>query len=296
MITKSKDLILGGDLQGSKVTKMLSINTDYQQDVGDPCPYLRQIAGAGFTHIHWVHHWRGDYLYSRSEIEQIGRWLEEYNLELADLHATEGDEKYWLSTEEYARLAGVELVKNRLDMTALLGGDAIVLHIQPDGRDDNPQPVFWDRLQRSMDVLLPYALERGVQIAFENLFPINHETLKQVLARYSPDGVGICYDPGHGNIVGGGMEFLEEVKDRLIALHLNDNDGTGDQHNLIFSATVDWERLAGIIAVSVYDKPLTMEITLQHTGIEDVSDFLGQAMTTCTKFAQMVENARKEDA
>lgn len=268
---------------------MLSINTDYIQDHGNPEPYLRQMAEAGFSHVHWVHHWKGDFIYSQYEIEQIGRWFEKYGLLLNDLHATEGNEKFWLSTEEYARLAGVELVKNRLDMTARLGGDAVVLHIQPDGSNDNPQPAFWDRLQRSMDALLPHAQERGVQIAFENLYPSNHENLKQILAKYSPDQVGICYDTGHGNIAGSGLDFLDEVKDRLLILHLNDNDGTGDQHNPLFSATVDWERAAGIIAASSYNKPMSMELSVRHSGIEDMSDFLAHAMTTGTNFTQMVE-------
>ena len=267
---------------------MLSISTDFIQDHGSPEPYLRQIAEAGFTHLHWVHHWAGDFMYSPSEIEQIDRWLKEYGLVLSDLHASEGREKFWLSTEEYARLAGVELVKNRLDMTARLGGDAIVMHIQPYWLDDKPRAQFWDVLQRSMDAILPYARARGVKIAFENLYPINHETLKQVLARYSPDDVGICYDPGHGNMVGGGIGFLEEVKDRLIVLHLNDNDGSGDQHKLMFSETGDWGRMAQLVATSSYDKPLGMEVVMANMEANDAPTFLAQAMETCGRFADLV--------
>ncbi len=274
---------------------MLSINSDYIKDHDSPELYLRQSAEAGFSHIHWVHHWKGDFLYSRSEVDQIGRWLKEYGLQLNDLHASEEYEKFWLSAVEYARLAGVELVKNRLDMTARLGGDATVLHVQPDNYDDAPQPAFWDRLQRSMDSLLPYAQERSVQIAFENLYPVNHETLKQVLAKYSPERVGICYDPGHGNIVGSGLDFLEDVKERLIVLHLNDNDGSWDQHKLMFSATVDWAQMAQLVATSAYDKPLGMEVIMKNMETNDTPTFLSQVMTSGAKFAQMVENARKEN-
>jgi sugar phosphate isomerase/epimerase len=110
-----------------------------------------------------------------------------------------------------------------------------------------------------------------------------------VLAEYSPNEIGICYDSGHGNIMGDGLDFLEEVKDRLLVLHLNDNDSTGDQHKLLFSATVDWERIAGIIAASTYNKPLSMELSVRYSGIEDMFDFLAQAMTTGKIFSQMVE-------
>ena len=108
---------------------------------------------------------------------------------------------------------------------------------------------------------------------------------------YSPDQVGICYDPGHGNIVGDGLDFLDEVKDRLLVLHLNDNDGTGDQHKPLFAATVDWERAARIIAASSYNKPLGLELSIYQSGFTDTAPFLQHAMTTTTRFAEMVAQA-----
>ena len=55
---------------------MLSMTSDYLADTGCPEPYLRRIAEAGFSHVHWCHHWSTDFLYSRWEIEQIAAWLE----------------------------------------------------------------------------------------------------------------------------------------------------------------------------------------------------------------------------
>ncbi len=277
----------------------LSMNTDYASDHGTPEPYLRQIAAAGFSHLHWVHHWKGDHIYSQYEIEQIGRWLEKYGLLLNDLHASEGNEKFWLSGEEYARRSGVELVQNRIEMTAVLGGDAIVLHLPAEPNGEN-NVRYWTRLHKSLDELLPHVQrsaenfgKSGVRIALENNFRIsNHAPLKRILAEYSPNEIGICYDSGHGNIMGDGLDFLEEVKDRLLVLHLNDNDGSGDQHKLIFTATVDWARLAQLVATSSYDKPLGMEVVMRNMRIDDAPTFLAQAMATCTKFAEMVEVRR----
>lgn len=50
-------------------------NHDYITDHSDPEPYLRALAEASFTHVHWCHQWRSDFLYADSEIAQIGRWL-----------------------------------------------------------------------------------------------------------------------------------------------------------------------------------------------------------------------------
>ena len=102
---------------------MLSLTSDYRKGTGNPEPYLRDIAGAGFTHVHWCHQWNTDFLYTPSEIRQIGKWLKQYGLALLDLHGSVGPEKCWFSPLEHERRAGVELVKNRIGMAARLGND-----------------------------------------------------------------------------------------------------------------------------------------------------------------------------
>ena len=274
---------------------MLAINTDYKkEDKDNPDPYLRQIAEAGFTHIHWCHHWGDDYLYAEDEVGQIADWLKTYALTVNDLHATQGQKNHYLSEQEDARLAGVALLKNRMQMAVRLGTDVIVLHLPTEPEQDEKKQAFWERFEKSMEAVIPYARKWGVRIAFENLFPLsNHKTLEKALKRHPPEDVGICYDSGHGHIVGGGLEFLEGVKDRLIALHLNDNDSSRDQHKLLFTATIDWERLAQIIGSSSYDKEcMTMELFIHSTGIKDEKVFLAEAMETGSKFVRMVDAVR----
>jgi sugar phosphate isomerase/epimerase len=257
---------------------MLSLTTDYANvDKGDPSPYLRRIAEAGFTHVHWCHHWNTDFIYSRSEIEQIGRWLDEYGLRLLDLHATVGPEKNWASPEEYQRLAGVEVVRNRLEMTARLGGDAIVMHF--------PAVAGWEPLRRSLDELRPAVASTGTRIALENG---SMATAAAWLAEYEPEMLGLCYDSGHGNLVADGLDMLDRLRDRLICVHLHDNDGTSDQHNLIFSGTVNWERLAGILARSSYRKPVSSESNMARSGITVETEFLNRAYQAGTRLAGMI--------
>lgn len=101
---------------------------------------LKKIAETGFTHIHWCHEWSGDYIYSRYEMEQIREWMDKYNLKAKSLHATRGSDKNdfeieghyrkdYTSEWEYNRKAGVELIKNRVDLAACIGATEIVLHL-----------------------------------------------------------------------------------------------------------------------------------------------------------------------
>jgi sugar phosphate isomerase/epimerase len=261
----------------------LSITTDYANvDKGDPSPYLRRIADTGFSHVHWCHHWNTDFVYSRPEIEQIGRWLKDYDLKLLDLHASVGPEKNWFSINEWERQAGAALVRNRIEMTARLGGDAVVMHI--------PGQPGWEPLHRSLDELEPVVSEYGVRIALENgVF----EAIDYWLAHYGPDFLGLCYDSGHGNLVQDGLDRLDRVKDRLIVVHLHDNDGASDQHRLMFSGTVDWPRLARILAHSAYAKPVSTESNMARTGITDETEFLAQALERDGRLTTMIAEAQK---
>jgi sugar phosphate isomerase/epimerase len=260
----------------------LSITTDYARDTGDPSPYLQRIAEAGFTHIHWCHHWNTDFVYSQWEIDQVQRWLSAYGLQLLDLHGSVGPEKNWASQREYERQAGVELVRNRIAMTAQLGGGVVIMHA--------PRELASDAVQRSLDELEPDATARGVRIAIENTS--NFPVVERLLGEYAPGFLGLCYDSGHGNLDGTGLDCLWRLKERLISVHLHDNDGTGDQHKLLFSGTVDWERLARTMAASAYSGPVSMEVMMRNAGIDDEGTFLASAFEVGTRLSAMVDADR----
>ena len=260
---------------------MLSITTDYAKDTGDPSPYLKRITDAGFSYIHWCHHWNTDFIYSKWEIEQIKEWLKEYGLKLLDLHGSDGKEKAYASPWEYQRLSGVELVKNRLEMTAYLSGDVVIMHV-PSDPDSIP-------IRKSLDEIESFARERNVRLAIENG---SFEAISKLLSEYSPDYLGLCYDCGHGNMRKDGLDQLDLLKDRLISVHLHDNDSAGDQHKIPFSGTVDWERLAGIMAKSSYKKCVSMEVSMGRMGIEDETVFLAKTFEAGIKFAKMIADRK----
>ncbi|PKO20102.1 hypothetical protein CVU37_01135 [candidate division BRC1 bacterium HGW-BRC1-1] len=257
---------------------MISITTDYAAvSRGNPRPYLRRIAEAGFTHIHWCHQWDSDFCYDSSEINAISRWLKAYGLQLLDLHGSMGPEKNWASHRPHERAAGVALVRNRLEMTAHLGGDAVVMHI-PSGPPSGA-------LRRSLDALQPVVRSTGVRIAIENgQFP----SIITLLSEYPPDFLGHCYDSGHANMTnGGGIGGLDQIKDRLLVVHLHDNDGQRDQHKLPFSGTVNWPSLAKTLAASAYKKPLSTEANMGcHPGMTE-TDFLSEALSSMEELDAM---------
>lgn len=274
----------------------LSMTTDYARGTGSPQPYLEAIATAGFTHVHWCHQWNTDFVYSAPEVTQIEAWLKDYGLALLDLHGSAGVEKGWLSAVEYERLAGVELVANRVEMTARLGGDVVIMHVGAEPQEVAEATRFWDRTRRSLDALEPLCRRSGVRIALENGSSRQFATLARALDLYGPDYLGLCYDSGHGNTAGDGLDHLERLKDRLISVHLHDNDGTADQHKPLFTGTVDWPRLARILAASAYRRPMSQELQIGLSGYDEAGAFLARACRDGVALTEMVEAHRPASA
>ena len=275
----------------NKEHPILAITSDYFQSEGDPQPYLKRIAEAGFTHIHWCHHWASDFIYSDHEIEQIRQWFKKYDLRLLNLHASHGKEKYWVSQIEYQRLAGIELVENRIQMTARLGGDVLIIHI-PTSRPPESRAACLVQIRKSLDQVEPYARHHSVRIALENMHGDDWEMLEILIPKYDPDFLGLCFDSGHANLSGHNFEHLERLKDRLIAVHLHDNDGLTDQHKIPLSGTVDWEVLASVIALSSYEGGVNLEVAIQETGYTDEAVFLRQAYLAGMRLTALIQAKR----
>ena len=290
----------------------IAINTDFLGGTGSPEAYLKAIAEAGFTHLHWCHHWNTDFFYSTSELKQYARWFQDFGLQLLDIHGSTGQEKCWYSPVEYEREAGVELVINRIVMLHELGGTgSLMMHI-PALRENMPSidPAAtmdkFDVLRRSLEELLPVLEKYSVRIAVENMRSDTFELIGELMKDYPEKYLGITYDSGHGNIAEGkGMERLEPWKNRLQALHLNDNDGSGDQHQPPFYGTVDWPRMVKILAESSYKgRPLSFELSMRNTPFfekelelnqkpEKIRAFLADAHERCEKIVNLYEETKK---
>ncbi|MBO4345970.1 MAG: sugar phosphate isomerase/epimerase [Victivallales bacterium] len=274
----------------------IAINTDYHGSTGSPEPRLKAMAKAGFTHVHWCHQWNTDFMYGDAEIAQIGKWLKEYGLTLLDIHGSVGPEKNWFSDVEYQRKAGVELVANRMRMLRQLDGIGTVMMHTPNIQSiSTPIEIanvrrLVDNLRRSLDELMPLSKELNVPIAIENGYNDAFQIKEELFADYPPEFLGLCYDSGHGNMFDGrGLDNLDRNKERLMALHLNDNDGLADLHQPPFYGTLDWERLANILKASPYPRPMSFELAMRRTPYdENIDAFIEDAYARCARVTRMV--------
>jgi sugar phosphate isomerase/epimerase len=199
-------------------TLQLAIATDFAGEfpqIEKISEMLYKVAQAGFTHIHWCSEWDGDYIYSSYEMEQIKEWMDQYGLKAKALHATKGSRrnvnlidghyrKDYTSDVEYNRKAGVELIKNRVDLAACIGAKEIVLHLYVPHFTLRGKPEaeehFYRQVYQSFDELQPYCEHMGVAICIENLFdmPERYE-LDQLDRLFCQVSGRICWLlPGYG--------------------------------------------------------------------------------------------------
>ncbi len=292
----------------------LAIATDFHGESAgfeDVERLLKNIAEAGFSHIHWCHEWDGDYTYSKYEMEQIKEWMECCHLKAKSLHASKGTKRDvnvrgaqyrrdYTASRECCRKAGVELIKNRVDLAAFIGAAEIVLHLYVPfisiQKGELTTVEFYENIEKSMDELMPYCLEKGVRICIENMFDMPEKYMTQqwdwVMEKYPSRFLGFCFDTGHAYMLWRERmpEIIRRYGERIYSVHLHDNYGTVDYHMLPGEGDIDWAEVMSALSESAYELPLTMEV---GGCKEDEKEYLARAYEAGERLNQMWSNGRK---
>lgn len=302
--------------------KMLSsCETDYNNDLHNWDEIERQIknlADAGFTHTQWMQNWEGEYLYSPSEMRQARDVLGYYGICAHSIHATEGGKrtivkdgrkifrnryrmtdirKDYTSPNEYLRLAGVDLLKNRIDLCTHIGASVMVLHMQLPYQmfEEKPEEktIYYQQVMKSFDEVQEYAKTAGVRIALENMIctpqGYQDEQFDLLFDRYDSDFLGFAYDSGHGALMcrEDPYHFIRKYCDRTYATHLQDNASIADEllyqsdpveadlavllhdahwipdvDGTLGQGILDWDQIAAFVAKAPLDLPADFEVCL----------------------------------
>ncbi len=161
--------------------------------------------------------------------------------------------------DEAARRRAVEGLKPWLDLYVATGIRAAVLH-PGGGKHENPALRTEERL-RSIDELLEHVGGGELALCIENC--PSGEEIKPLLERTDPRRVGVCLDTGHLNLTDENQgDFIRYCRARLRALHLAENDKSGDQHTMPYArgGCVPWEEIAKALADVEYAGLLNFEV------------------------------------
>lgn len=167
-----------------------------------------------------------------------------------------------------ARDAELDELRRWLDLFAALGIEAGVLH---PGRPTEADPLPPDEIHRlnveALGMLAEHAAAGPTAICLEN--GPNAGALLHLIDAVGADNLGICFDTGHLAVWRerapqegqSDYEFVIQAGDRLKALHVADNDGSGDQHLLPYDGgKVDWPEVMRGLREIEYDGLFNFEI------------------------------------
>lgn len=170
----------------------------------------------------------------------------------------------WLTVDiapanEAARREAIQALRRWLDLYVAIGISEAVLHPGGSAHKD-PEARLGEQL-RSLDELAAHVRGSGLVLCLENCS--SGEALRPLLEATSPREVGVCLDTGHLNLTPESQDaFIRACGPRLRALHLAENDRSGDQHNFPYArgGCVPWQEVAAALAAIGYSGLLNFEV------------------------------------
>ena len=182
------------------------------------------------------------------------------------------------------------VLKLCIELTAIAGGEICVIH-----------PCDYNCSQKNAEMfleLLPFAKSCGVKIATENMWsrdssgniiPAACSSPKNFLEHLNAvndEYLVACLDIGHAEMGGldtSAVEMIKSLNDKLLALHIHDNDKVGDLHLIPFTGDIDFIAVCKALKSINYKGYLTLEADrhfdkfTEHNAFEGVKELAGSA-------------------
>ena len=156
--------------------------------------------------------------------------------------------------------------KNILDLSKI-GIHMVVMHCISKWVDFSPNIIGLNRFKK----IVEYAKELNVKVAIENTK--NYGFLEYLVSNINMDNCGICFDVGHYHCNFKDEWDLSFFKDKVLCVHLHDNDSSSDQHLLPYDGTINWNKTIELLNDLNYDNNITLELCNKNYLETNIYDF-----------------------
>jgi len=203
------------------------------------------------------------------------------------------------SMDEPRRRADQEIVLQDIGVLSKLGIHSGVLHPGGGATLDDWATVEAHNTVRveAISRLADAARDAGIRLALENgvhtfgphrlpAWVGSTAGVRELIEQIGSPALGICVDTGHAILEHWDVpEALRHAGDLLIATHIADNDGSGDQHRIPYSygSKVDWTKVVAALKQIGYTGPFNLEIPGERGRPYEIIDAtLRKALEMCT--------------
>lgn len=192
----------------------------------------------------------------------------------------------------------VDILKRQLDLFAGIGVQNAVIHVNG-GKELEPRERF-DCQVSALSQLAEYIGGSSMKLCLENLGSVPQtqtvEKLRLFLDAVGSDRLAICLDMGHlhltnsrGETAQSHREFILKAGKDLCALHITNNNGSGDDHLMPYSARtgVDWQEVVGALREIDYHGLFNLELLgevicpmpIRHMKLEYIKKMIDYMLT-----------------
>jgi len=170
------------------------------------------------------------------------------------------------TTEESRRLVW-EHMHTAVYGCHLLGAPYLIIHPQmPFGWGAEEDADFSEGLTLALlNELIPDCEQYGVTVCLENMPMKAHrispmEKIVEAVAKINHPNIAICFDTGHSNVYGHDLgEMVRISAPWLRTLHIHDNNGSADHHQLPWLGTANWDSFLAALAEIRFAGSLSFE-------------------------------------
>jgi sugar phosphate isomerase/epimerase len=139
----------------------------------------------------------------------------------------------------------------------------------------------WQTNLRSVRTLLTIAKKLEVDISIENTPEPMHFLVKRMqdFAMFYSEldsDIGLTLDVAHANTAGQTLGFINKFSDKIVHVHISDNNGKYDDHRGIGYGNVDWNAVAHALKRINYKGTVMLEsVTHVQESLETMGQLFG---------------------
>ena len=193
------------------------------------------------------------------------------------------------ATEPHRRTQAVDEARRALEFAERVPCPLAVIHAG--AVEDRFRPRHMDAIYQSLEILVPFAGDRGVRLTLENIpNRLSLERMGRFLREADLTGLGICFDAGHAHLESTPASQVAAAGEWILTTHLHDNHGQRDEHLPPFAGTAPWQEILQGLAGSGYDGCLLLEL---RGGKRDFRTALKSAGKAWNRLEDCWEAAKK---
>ncbi len=211
--------------------------------------------------------------HNTEQIAELGHWFRDCELQPWSLHSPMYNDDRWgrsgpsavvniCEREKVRRIAAVDEIKRALEIAEIVPFRYLIQHLGAPNEEFDERKV--DAAFSSLDELIVFAKQRGVEILLENI-PNGFSSAERLLwfLRETHLNLCFCFDTGHAHLGDGIENAFDLMKDRIRSTHVHDNDGSSDSHIVPMvqeGGTIDWSKTMSLLRSRQDQFPLLLEL------------------------------------